>query len=371
MYNIMTITKKKTNFNNKTKKIFTGKTIPVNLDSSLDHLYNQKNREKYLSCYLANNPNVKNFAFKIFCYMLFYWKSHYPKKWKTIIGGELNQQIGENKIIQRIGFTRGEKSEILKLVSYNKKDELIEFIQDKFFKVTSVLNNLSKPDLTFYHVYINKELQHKFINNLAKLFLIKNFNWNDFVEMYNSAPKTYRKSYNFFLFNMLIYGSNDKQNMSLYKKNLVYFDFIKKNVPLDKKNKNSVLNKINKCNKSSVSNTNYNDYSVYDARNFYQIDKKMPFAKIMNKTEQSYIGGPSGSASILYISLFDFYCFPTTKANKILLLCVIIADYIPLWHNLSEILLSSDIELNKYVSGYQLTDDPIDYVYKIIKEYIE
>lgn len=96
----------------------------------------------------------------------------------------------------------------------------------------------------------------------------------------------------------------------------------------------------------------------------------MPYAKIMDKSRQPYLAGPSGSTAILYITLFDFYGFPETKENKILLLCVIIADYIPLWHTLPEILLSSNVELNKYAPSYKLTNNAVDYVYKIIKEYI-
>jgi len=367
----MTTTRRKINKHNKTKKKFTGKNIPTSFDKSLDHSYDQNSREKSLSCYLANNSEVKNFAFKIFCHMLFYWKRFYPKKWKTIIGNELLEKIGNNKIIEKIGFTNEERTEVFKFVSYNKKDVLIDYLQDKFFKVTSVLNNLSKPELTFYHVNVNERLQNDFINNLKKLFLIENFSWNDFVKIYNSSPKTYRKSYNFFIFNIIVYGSNDKENMSLYKKNLVYFDFIKKSVPSDEKNRSSILKRIKECDKTSISDADYNDYRIYDSRNFYKIDTKMPYAKIMNKFGQAYLGGPSGSTSILYISLFHFYSFPETKDNKILLLCVIIADYIPLWHTLSEILLSSNVELEKYVSSYNLTDDSVDYVYKIIKDYIK
>lgn len=356
--------------NSKTKKRFTGKTIPTSIDESLNSSYNEISREKIMACYLANNERVKNFSFEIFYYVLSYWKKHYPKKWNTIIGNELLQKINDNKIIERIGFTHEERNEIFNLIKDNKKQKLNEYLQDKFFKVTSVLNNLSKPDFAFYHVNINKDLQREFINNLDKLFLIEDFTWNDFVKMYNSSPKTYRKSYNYFLFNIIIYGSNDKQNMSLYKKNLVYFDFIKKNLPLEKKNRSNILKKIKNCNKSSISDPNYSEYSIYDARNFYEIDKKMPYAKIMNNFKEPYLAGPSGSTSILYINLFKFYDFPDTKENKILLLCVIIADYIPLWHTLAEILLSANIELNKYVTSYELKDNPVDYVEKIIKPYI-
>lgn len=367
----MTTTKKKRNKHNKTKKRFTEKHIPTIFDESLDPLYDEKSREKALSCYLANNEKVKKFAFKIFYFMLSYWKKFYPRKWKTIISHELLEQIGDNKIIEKIGFTSEERNQVFKFITSDNKKEFTEYLQDKFFKVTSVLNNLSKPDFVFYHVNVNKKLQNKFITNLDTLFLIKDFTWNDFVKIYDSSPKTHRKSYNFFIFNIIIYGSNDEQNMSLYKKNLIYFDFIKKSLPVDKKNNVNILKKIKLCNKSSISDPNYKEYSIYDARNFYEIDKQMPYAKIMDKFDEPYLSGPSGSTSILYISLFNFYDFNETKENKIMLLCVIIADYIPLWHTLAEILLSANIELHHYgVTNYQLKENPVIYVDKLIKPYI-
>ena len=356
-------TKHKKNTNNKTKKRFTGKIIPTSLHESKNKLYNEINREKALACFLANNDKVKNYAFEIFYFVISYWKKYYPIKWKNIIGNELLQKI-DGKIIERIGFTSKEREEIYKI---NNKQDFFNYLNDKFFKVTSVLNNLSKPDFVFYHVNVNHHLQNTFINNVEKLFLIKFFKWSDFVKIYYSAPKTYKKSYNFFIFNIIIYGSNNDDNMSLYKKNLVYFDFIKTNLPQEEKNKSAFLKKIKNCNKSSISEDNYSDYKIYDARNFYKIDKKMPYAKIMNKEDEPYLSGPSGSTSIMYINLFDFYCFPKTIKNKVMLLCVIIADYIPLWHTLPEILLSANIELK---ANYTLDKEPIDYVEKIIKPYL-
>jgi len=372
---IMTTTnKKKPNKHNKTKKAkknFTGRSIPSSFSKSLDHLYNEESKEKSLSCYLANNNKIKHFAFEIFCYMIFYWKKNYPKKWKQIIGNEFDEKVTDNKIIDRIGFTSGEKTEILILIDKNNKKELIDYLQDKFFKVTSVINNISKPEFTFYHVNINKKLQKEFISNLEKLFLLKNFSWNNFVKIYNSSPKTHRKSYNYFIFNIIVYGSNNSQNMTLYKKNLVYADFIKKSLPEDKKNKQSILKKFRECNSSSVSEPNFKDYSIYDARNFYEIDKQMPYAKIMDKAGKKYLAGPSGSTSLLYITLFHFYGFRQTKENKIMLLGVIIADYIPLWHTLPEILLSANIELHPYgILNYNLEKNPVEFVYELIRSYV-
>jgi hypothetical protein len=363
--------KRKLNKYNKTKKKYTSDKIPTSLQSSINASHNEDTREKSLACYLANNEKVKKFAYKIFCYMLFYWKKNYPREWKQIISKELLEKINENKIIEKIGFTSREKNIIFTFIDKNNKNELIEYLDDKFFKVTSVINNLSKPELTFYHVNVNKTLQNEFIRNLEKLFLVKNFDWNKFVGIYNSVPKKYKKSYNFFLFNIIVYGSNDEQNMSLYKKNLVYSDFIKKSLPENKKNKKSFLKKINNCNKSTIVDENYNQFSIYDARNFYEIDKNMPYAKIMNDAGDKYLAGPSGSTAILYINLFKFYSFPQTKEHKIMLLCVIIADYIPLWHTLTEILLSANIELQSYgIPNYNLEKNPLEFVYNLIKSYI-
>ena len=310
----MSNTKRKVNKNNKTKR-FTGRTIPSNFDKSLDNSYDEASREKALACYLANNIKVKNFAFEVFYYLLNYWKKIYPKKWKTIISSEFLEKINKNKIIEKIGFTYKERDVIFKLISSSsdEKKEFFEYLQDKFFKVTSVLNNLSKPDFAFYHVNVNKSLQEEFIKNIDQLFLVKDFTWNDFVKMYNSSPKTYKKSYNFFIFNIIIYGSNSSENMSLYKKNLVYFDFIKKNISPDEKNKSINLKTIKFCNKSSVSYPDYSDYSIYDAKNVYEVDKKMPYAKIMKKEHEPYLSGPSGSTAILYINLFNFLWLSSNK----------------------------------------------------------
>jgi hypothetical protein len=363
-----TITKrKKIKTNNKTRKRFTQKVIPENLANLTLEKYNTSSREKALACHLANNNKVKHFAFKVFWFILCYWKTFYPRKWKTLIGDELLEETNKN-IIQKIGFTKKERDSIFIIKDKNK---FFEFLDDKFFKVTSVLNNLSKFEFTFYHVNVSEKLQKKFIHNLEKLFLINDFTWKKFAKIYHSSSKTHRKSYNMFIFNIIIYGNNDDDNMSLYKKNLVYFDFIKQSLPEEKKNKDAYLKKIKYCNKS-ITNNDYNDYSIYDARNFYKIDKKMPYAKIMNSYNQPYLAGPSGSTSILYINLFDFYFFPKTKDNKILLLCLIIADYIPLWHTLPEILLSANIELTSYnIPNYTLDKDAVDYILPIIKPYIK
>ena len=192
------ITKKNKNKNKKTKKLrFTGKNIPESLIETKSNKYNIQDREKKLACYLANNDKVIQFASIIFYFILSYWKKYYPKTWKQIIGNELLEDIGKNNIINKIGFTIHERNEIFKFVDNNDKKELFAFLQNKFFKTTSTLNNLSKPDYSYYHVNVNVNLQNKFINNLKGLFLIHDITWKSFAIIYNNASKKLKKSYNF------------------------------------------------------------------------------------------------------------------------------------------------------------------------------
>ena len=91
----------------------------------------------------------------------------------------------------------------------------------------------------------------------------------------------------------------------------------------------------------------------------------------MDKYDKPYIGGPSGSTSLLYITLFHFYQFPFTYKNKILLLGSLIADYIPLWHTIPEILLSAYPEFkDKKIPKYTLDKDPVLYSIKLLTPFI-
>lgn len=359
-------TKKYKTYNSKTKK-----NTFLQLKLAIDKSSSDVNREKKLACYLAKNDKVIHFALNIFYFVLSYWKKNYPDKWKEIIGNELLEKIEKNNIVNKIGFTENERKEIYKFIDSNEKKKFFNFLKNKFFKVTSSLNNLSKPDYSYYHVNVNNKLQAKFIENLKMLFLVNDITWEKITKIYNNVDEKNKKSYNFFIFDIIIYGNNSVKDLSLYKKNLTYLDFIKKSIPEEEKNNPKNLKKFTECNKSSIDKINYQDFKIYNAKNVYKIDKEMPYAKIMKEHNSLYLSGPSGSTAILFIGLFDFYNYPKTHKNKIMLLCLIIADYIPLWHTLTEILLSSTIEMSsKTIPKYSLDKEPVDFVYKIIKPYV-
>jgi hypothetical protein len=365
-------TKNRKKSKNKTRKIFSDKIIPNTIQSSQDFLLSEKDREKRLACYLANNNKIIDFAINIFYFMLSYWKKHYPDNWESIIQDEMLEDKKGN-IINKFGFTIEERNKVFELFNVAKKTEFKKYLKDKFFKVTSTLNNLSKPNFIYYHVCNSKKLQAHFIKNLENLFLIKNITWDTINKLYKSLKEKKEKTnFNFFIFDIIIYGDNNKDTLSLYKKNMSYLEFIRKNTSEEDKNKKKNLKHITNCNKSSVSYSDYNKYAIYDSKNVYTIDKRSPYALIMDKYKEPYLSGPSGSTAIMFINLFNFYNFPSTKENKILLLATLIADYIPLWHTIPEILLSFNVEIqNLSIPKYNMNINPDAYVISIIKPYLK
>ena len=362
------ITKRRKNINNKTKK-----NLHINrLSDSIENVYIKKystlNNEKRLSCFLANNNIIKKFVFQTFYFMLNYWKIHMPNEWSSIIKHSLLESVNKNTVT-KIGFSESDFKTIVNLINNNEKAQLFSFLEDKFFKVSASLNSLAEPEYTIYHVDFNKELQKRFIQEIERIIMVKDFKWTNFKHIYDSLKSNKeRNNFNFFVFD-IIYGA-DKSVDSIYRNNIGNMNFFRERLQTFKHNKNN-YKKINNCNKSIITDDEYLKYGIYDSSERYKISKSTPYAKIMDNYEIPYIGGPSGSTALLYIMLFHFYKFPFTYKNKILLLGSLIADYIPLWHTIPEILLSAYPEFkDKKIPKYTLDKDSVLYSIKLIKPFI-
>jgi hypothetical protein len=348
------------------KKIYNTNYTRRNINS-LNNIYkksyNENTNEFRLACYLANNNKIKLFAFNIFYFILNYWKKNYPKNWTIIIKDFLIEKL-DDKIILEIGFTEYEYYTIIQFVKNSDYETFFIYLSDKFYKVTACLNNLSKPDFIIYHVNINKDLQNIFIKELHNLLLIDNVKWIDIKDIYDSLKtKSDKNMYNFFIFD-LIYGSEKSVN-SIYRSNLFNLNFFREKLINYNHNKNNLI-KLNECNKSIINNKNYMDYYIYNSTERYNVNKSSPYAKLMNLEKKTYIGGPSGSTAIMYITLFQFYKYPFTYKNKVLLLATLVADYIPLWHTIPEILLSAISEFkDKQLPKYNLNMNPVLYCIKL------
>ena len=324
--------------------------------------------EKRLACFLVTNNKIKQFAFNIFYYMLNYWKTIIPNKWASVIKHSLIENIRKNTI-HKIGFTQYEFEKIIDIVMKKDKQQLTKYLDTKLLKVTAAINNLCEPEYTIYHVNFNKQLQKKFIIHFEKILLVKHITWNEIMKYYVSLKnKADKQMYNFFVFD-LIYGA-DKKVDSIYRDNLGNMNFFRNRLTTFDHNKNNYI-KLTECNKSIISDDTHSKYGIYNSTERYKISPQSPYAKIMRTNKQKYIGGPSGSTSVMYITLFQCYNYPFTYKNKIMLLGLLIADYVPLWHTIPEILMSAYPEFNDTnIKPYTLNENSVLYSIQLLKQFV-
>jgi hypothetical protein len=86
---------------------------------------------------------------------------------------------------------------------------------------------------------------------------------------------------------------------------------------------------------------------------------------IMKKNNKQIFAGPSSSSILCYELLFNISnILDKTFVNKVKLLCLIIADYYPIHHSISEILqlYTEDAKLPKY----NLSMNDCNYLKKLI-----
>jgi len=370
MYIIMSNTKRKINRHNKTKKNRHNKT-KKNKQLSITDVYNKndtnKTNEKRLSCFLTDNNTIKNFTFNLFYYILQYWKKNTHSKWFSIIRHSLIEKI-DGKIILKIGFTNCELNKIIQFINNKEHSQFLLYLEDKFLKVTACINYLCEPEYTIYHVNFNKELQTKFLKQLKNYLFTTDITWKDIMNTYKLLKNNEERNlYNFLIFDF-IYAADDID--SVYRQNLSNMSFFRERLSKFNHNKSNFF-KLNTCKKSIVDD-NFNEYGIYNSTEKYKINKNSPYYKIMIKHNKNILSGPSGSTALLYITLFQFYKVPFTYKNKILLLGMIIADYIPLWHALSEILLLAYPEIkDKNIPEFTLNTNSVVYSINLLKKFIQ
>ena len=363
----MTTKRIKPRYSNKTKKnqkkrYNTIDTVYLKTDTNTEN-------ERRLACFLINNRKINNFAFKLFYYILHYWKTIEPNNWTSIIKHSLIEKHEKNTII-KIGFTEHEYKTIVELVNKTERQQLTNYLETKFLKVTATINSLCEPEYTIYHVNANKILQKTFISYLEKIMLTKDITWKNIMTIYRSLKnKNERNNYNFLVYD-LIYGA-DKKVDSIYRDNLGNMMFFRNRLTNFNHNQQN-HKKLNDCNKSIVDDEeDYNKYRIYNSTERYKIEPNSPYAEIMKTYSQKYIGGPSGSTAVLYITLFQLYGFPFTYKNKIMLLGLLIADLVPLWHTVPEILMSAYPEWNdNKIKPYTLDQDPVVYSIQLLKPFV-
>lgn len=109
--------------------------------------------------------------------------------------------------------------------------------------------------------------------------------------------------------------------------------------------------------------------SVVDGDEWYTVQPTNVFAQMMNKYKRTYKAGPSGSTFMWMNLVFDLLSIPKSPKNYEILLLCIIADFVPIYHSLTEILLVYSQERDyKDEHMYTMDKNPAEWLVKTLVE---
>jgi hypothetical protein len=99
---------------------------------------------------------------------------------------------------------------------------------------------------------------------------------------------------------------------------------------------------------------------------YFKIVKNGVFENAMRKNKKEQVSGFSGSCVMLYNFIFNVLkILPKTKKNESMILFMILLDFYPIHHSISEILITYSRE-SRYLNKYYLQDNEIEYLNRLI-----
>jgi hypothetical protein len=101
----------------------------------------------------------------------------------------------------------------------------------------------------------------------------------------------------------------------------------------------------------------------------YDIVPDSNYAQVMNMYNRKYLAGPSGSTVASFITCFELVGMTKSSSNIALFLGCSIANYIPAYHTLTEVLMSFTDEVDLYMlpKRFDLKNDPVLYAIEVMQ----
>lgn len=327
--------------------------------------------ETTLSCFFGKNRKVSNFAFKIF-YEFIIHANNAGLTDKEIIKSMLELTHAEyENLIDKPGFDLEKAKQIYDIIILKELDEnearnllFGDNIHDNIHQMMGTIYTLNKHKICLYHaIKKNSTLKNNFMRKFRKLFLLPDTE-NDF-EFIKKILDTEKGQRNRNILLDLIGYQNCP--VSLYRRQLSYNAYVRsKQSEIESKLTSSYTN----CHKSYAYNDVFYKKKIILANSYYDTDYTI-FSELFKKYNRKRVAGPSGSATAMYIGIFNSLDIKTTLENKILLLCCLVADFVPAFHSLPEILVTYMYELPEISYKYDLSIDPVEYTKDITKKYLK
>lgn len=158
------------------------------------------------------------------------------------------------------------------------------------------------------------------------------------------------------LLDMMIY--KDKSVKSVVTRNLNNLDYVRKRRSRDSVGDYDRVSTIDRNTCPQVTQIPSDDTLQYIVHGdtWYSVndDSDNLYSKVMKHNHRDYKAGPSGSTFMWMNFVFQLLDYPSNKKNLSILLLCIIADFVPYYHTVSEILHVFSREAANYVSGVRL-----------------
>ena len=339
------------------------------------------NSEEDLACELVKDETLMVFSKTIFWEILTKIKKVFPNKseFTSFVKPKMlykkEEEVNGEIILGQIGYSEVEAEAIIDAVfRENGKTRFINSNGIPFLDpgntdfsahaLTRMLTALNNPECQSLYIRNDPRLFRRFIEELRQHYnLPLDFTEEEFNTIYNEKTTSgehqqeYKESFDMLVTKLLHMSDNYK---SIIQQNYGREIFTRRD-----KNSSVQKNSIDfpKCfTNLSISGAN----KIYGIENFLELEGT--FTKVIfEHYDKKVVGGISGSSYYLYFFIFEILGYPRDKVenfSKVLCLCIL--DYVPLWHNLAEILLTFSIEFEQ--SGYAaisnryfLNEDPLEY----------
>lgn len=340
----------------------------------LVQIRNLKNDDQSeLACILRKNSTMINTVYNYLFSILNLLYTQICKKDKAEFSNFLYNNISQkadandDNIITRIGFNRKEIDKIIQIFtapdSGHKRAETafnnLDFIKTKIHATTACFTNLNNPSFQALYIMNDSDLFSEFIEKLKSIFnLPNNYSTNDFLDSYKKISDNKTKD----SFNMLIVKTLHTSNNVLGAIQLNYGRemFTRRDRPADFI---KTAEDVPRC-FNDIKTDGQNE--IYGVGNFLDTDNTF-IKSIFKEYGRNLVGGISGSAYYFYFLVFKILKREKTHQNLTNALCIMILDYVPLWHSLEEILLTVSVEFAKFgFKEYKMDKDPMRYLEYIL-----
>ena len=324
-----------------------------------------KYQHKTFHCELLQNDNLFNYVIKLFYLILKKLKMLQIPNIETYFNVHLlDNKFTKENVIQTNGINC-EKTNLceplLHIDNYNMFYRYIKTNNINIMQITGIIYQMSSSEI----ICRNAMKHDKILAN--EIIFIYNELFGDTIKTFDDLENLANKSEgNWFLPLLYIYGKEKRTNIVSAGLNYdkVYIrEALDYSRPIVKDDFHIYKIKNNDCFK-----TKFDENKLVLGDSYFKIVKNGVFENTMKKHNKEIISGYSGSAVMVYNFVFNILkIFKKSVKNELLLLLMLILDFYPIHHSISEILVTYSRE-SKYLTNYYLDEDEIKYIKKYSKQ---